>query len=456
MAKAKEYWHKVRGEDFYSTLQLTEPERTVPIVFHVDGVRIYKQQESWIYSYSSMTKKGGSTVENKIVLCLVRDALVAKPQTHDALAKIVTWVCTVLQTGRYPCKDFYGQDWPAGSKEAERANSEFASGWRGAFSAFKGDLQARVMIHKLCRNYMANLCCEHDFAGKLLTYGDFGPAAAWKHTRLTHSQFIELNPPNKQTAWVAVPGWRKERNLDVAVHLIGAVMVCSCFFSTCLLFVFSFNFPPRSIYRFRWQSCSEDLMHTLHLGVALCVIPGLIIDHLIRTNPAITLDRLERSLLHAYWHHRAWCKENRVPYAPLRFNLARFGKESWGEKPELTTQYKAMIVKHLIYWSHAWLTEEGAESDILCTSFALAQFQYKLDTSPDWLSPNDKRETVDAGFAFLQFYQRLAFKNLRSPKQQYKLTPKFHYFCHLVEYIDKSARNVRWPDSHRKVFGLLD
>ena len=121
LAKAKEYWHKVRGEDFYSTLQLTEPERTVPIVFHVDGVRIYKQQESWIYSYSSMTKKGGSTVENKIVLCLVRDALVAKPQTHDALAKIVTWVCTVLQTGRYPCKDFYGQDWPAGSKEAERA-----------------------------------------------------------------------------------------------------------------------------------------------------------------------------------------------------------------------------------------------------------------------------------------------------------------------------------------------
>ncbi|CAK9092566.1 Uncharacterized protein SCF082_LOCUS43560 [Durusdinium trenchii] len=348
--KVSEYWHKVRGEDFYSTLQLTEPERTVPIVFHVDGVRIYKQQESWIYSYSSMTKKGGSTVENKIVLCLVRDALVAKPQTHDALAKIVACVCTVLQTGRYPCKDFYGQDWPAGSKEAERANSEFASGWRGAFSAFKGDLQARVMIHKLCRNYMANLCCEHDFAGKLLTYGDFGPAAAWKHTRLTHSQFIELNPPNKQTAWVAVPGWRKERNLD----------------------------------------------------------------------------------------------ENRVPYAPLRFNLARFGKESWGEKPELTTQYKAMIVKHLIYWSHAWLTEEGAESDILCTSYALAQFQYKLDTSPDWLSPNDKRETVDAGFAFLQFYQRLAFKNLRSPKQQYKLTPKFHYFCHLVEYIDKSARNVRY------------
>ena len=109
-----------------------------------------------------MLRKKGNSFENKTVLAIIRDSAVSKPRTHDAMGKVIAWICKTLQTGIYPVTDWKGNPWPAGSTESQNAGSYFsADRWRCCFSAFKGDLEARVQIHKMIRNYMANMICEH-------------------------------------------------------------------------------------------------------------------------------------------------------------------------------------------------------------------------------------------------------------------------------------------------------
>ena len=402
----KEFWHQSKDQEFVHKLDLRCPSRTIPIVFHADGVKVYKTQKIWVYSYSSLLKKKGSSLQNKIVLLVVRESLLAKPHTHDAIARLVGWVCTILQTGCFPDKDFSGQSWPVGSRESENAGKPFArENWCASFAAFKGDLEARVMIHKLIRNYMGNMICEHCPAGKLLSYKDFRKTAPWSDVRFTHQEFLDLNPPHRQSMWTCVPGWTKDRNL-------------------------------------------EDLLHTLHQGVACCVIAALVTDHLQKKFPDMTLPALETQLMKAYTHYKAWCKKERIPGSSLRFNLNRLGRDTWGSLPELSSQYKATTVKYMQYWVHAYLMDEGGATpgsqDRRNCSYSLVMFQKTLDTTEAWFkTDSDATAAAHFGFTMLLFYQRLAKASRQESKANYKVIPKHHYFFHLLEYVAATRRNPR-------------
>lgn len=399
----QDYWHRVRDEDFTNDLDLSQPERTIPLVFHCDGVKIFKTQKAWVYSYSSMIKKKHGSLANKMVFLIVREAALVKYRTHDEVARLVGYCCKTLATGCYPLLDVDGNAFEEQSLEALRAGQPFTTaGWRACFCGFKSDLEARVQVHKMVRNYMANNICEHCCAGKEIPYTDFTEGAAWKLCRFTHKEFLMMNPSSRQSGWVQVPGWRKERNL-------------------------------------------EDLLHTLHLGVAGCAVAGLLIDHLQCKCPALTLDGLERELARAYGHYRAWCRGNRQSGSCLKFTRLRFGREKWSSLPELS-QYKASTVKLMMYWLQVFLMEDGdppGHEDRKYCAYSLVMFQWMLDVTGSWFNPASARETADFGFAFLLFYQRLALKCQDAEKRCYKITPKFHYFCHLCEYIEKGYRNVR-------------
>ena len=211
---SKEYWQRLAdcGEGFVEQLDLAVPDYTVPIVWHCDGVRVYKQQKAWIYSFSSAVRKGPS-LTTKMISFILREPLMVKEKTNDMVGQVIGWIMRVLTTGKFPTADFWGNPWPCDSLAARRAGRWFANGWRAEFAAFKSDLEARVIVHKLTRNWMSNLICEHCFGGKLLPYGDFTDNAAWMDTELTHDQFLMINPPQKQSAWLKVRGWTKDRNL---------------------------------------------------------------------------------------------------------------------------------------------------------------------------------------------------------------------------------------------------
>ena len=360
------YWSRVIREEFVQLLNLQTPRETIPIAWHVDGVKIYRNQKAWVYSYSSLLKKKHDSLTNKMIFMLVRDHLLIKGKTHERIGKLIGYAMRTLESGNYPLHDCDGNDFPPNSKQAYLAGKPFSEEhWKCCFAAFKSDLEARVHIHRLTRNYMANYICEHCIAGKVnFCYKDFTANASWQDMRFTHEQFLALNSESKQSPWITVPGWTKDRNL-------------------------------------------EDLLHTLHLGVSCCAIAGLLKDHLVCKHPGLTLDALDRGVGAAFNHYRKWCRANRVPSTSLRFNARRFGMVAWGALPELSSQYKANTVKYMQFWIHAYLMDEGElerSRDRQNVSYALSKFQWMIDMNGPWFSKRDAALTADYGFCFLLFY----------------------------------------------------
>lgn len=218
--RCKEFWEHMEHHPFHAKLQLNKEDycRTIPIAWHMDGVKVYKTHKAFVYSFSSLIRKGPS-LDTKCLLLLIRDGDLVKPHTHSDIGILIGYIMDVLSTGNFPEKDQSGQPFKEGTLEFSRAGHPYAGGWRCAFGAFKADLEARVMVHQLTRNWAADLICEHCLASKHpdgFSYGDFSDNAAYLECIFTHEQFLMLNPPDRQSTWSAVRGWDKDRNLDVS------------------------------------------------------------------------------------------------------------------------------------------------------------------------------------------------------------------------------------------------
>ena len=162
-----------------------------------------------------MTRKGRS-IDTKMLTLLFREHDMNKPGTHDDVGYLIGWIMKVLRSGKFPSLDMSGKLWPQGSPESTQAGKCFAGGWKCEFAAFKADLEARVIVHKLVRNWASNSICEHCLASKkpALNYANFRDDAPFLDHIFTHSEFLLLNPPDRQSAWTCVRGWDKDRNLD--------------------------------------------------------------------------------------------------------------------------------------------------------------------------------------------------------------------------------------------------
>ena len=194
----------------------------------------------------------------------------------------------------------------------------------------------------------------------------------------------------------------------------------------------------------------EDLLHTLHQGVACCTIAAFLTDHLENCDAGLTLQQLESGLQSAYFHYRSWCRANKLSGASLPFTLSRFGKEKWSALPELSTQYKASAVKTMMFWLADYLQTHAAPSPgfqmRMLASYMLAKFQHILDTSGPWLGFQETQDAVANGRGFLLLYQRLALeaRSKTSGHHNYKITPKFHSFLHMLLTMQRTGRNPRY------------
>ena len=55
-----------------------------------------------------------------------------------------------------------------------------------------------------------------------------------------------------------------------------------------------------------------------------------------------------------------------------------------------------------------------------------------------------KAEVLYAGKAYLYAYQKLACISLDRGEFEWKIRPKHHYFCHLLEQVESSSANPRF------------
>ena len=214
-ARVKEFWAHVRHLPFFKDLKLRDPSKTIPISWHVDGVKVYRTQKAWVYSFASCIRKGCS-LHTKLLTCLFRETHMKKPDTHDDVGMLIAYIMSVLQTGCYPHYDAFGEPFKAGTRERDIAGHEFAGGWAFAFAAFKADLEARVMVHKYARNWAADFICEHCPASKKdpFDYRDFSDNAGYLECQFDHQQYLMLASLGRASVWTHVRGWHKDRNVE--------------------------------------------------------------------------------------------------------------------------------------------------------------------------------------------------------------------------------------------------
>lgn len=221
--RCEQYWKHSEGQEFFSQLGL-QPEsyRTcAPLYFHTDAAKIYRNQKLWIYSCTSACHKGDISTMSKLVIIVLRDAMIVKDASHDRVGETMAYICATLASGRWPQHDHRGNPFPTGSREYNRAGRYFANGWTCHFAGFKSDWEARAVVHKSTRWYACNFICDHCLASRdpRWTFGDFRVNhAECLKVRFTHSQYMVLQG-RRQSSWRFVKGWTKDRNLeDLCLH----------------------------------------------------------------------------------------------------------------------------------------------------------------------------------------------------------------------------------------------
>eukprot|EP00439_Symbiodinium_sp_Y106_P037149 s7437_g4.t1 len=333
-----------------------------------------------------------------------------KPDTHDEIGAIIAYVMRVLMTGMFPDVQWDGAPWPEKSLEFKRAGQPFAGGWRACFAAFKADLEARAMVHKMVRNWSCNSICEHCLASKLpeLSYGDFSDGASYMQFMLTHDEFLELNPPHRQSSWINVPGWTKDRNLD-------------------------------------------DMLHVVHQGIGPLLIASLLSDHYEELHEhKLTLKQLEELLQNDAWpHYKQWVRARKLPGCSMQFSLTRIGRENWKKQPEMASCYKAAVIKAMLYWIASFLLERKQENQAgfvlrADLSYNMAQFHYVQDCNGPWLDDQATIEMAWHGHKFLLLYQYAAEQAKSNGRVLYKLVPKFHVMLHMCLRLPLERRNPRY------------
>ena len=230
--RVEDYWNHCSHLDFYKRLELSPSQHrtTVPVFFHADGVKIYKSQKAWVYSFSSACRKGPS-IRTKLVIILLRENRIIKEASHDAVGKLIGYIMDTLMTGRFPTHGPDGTCFDPGSPEQTRAGHKICGGWTLCFAGFKGDCEAKYIIHKSKRFYNATYICDHCLASRdpNFTFGDFRLSANCLSHRFTHEEYMILQG-NKQSSWRYVKGWTKDRNLED----LGSNQVYCFIFSTYL------------------------------------------------------------------------------------------------------------------------------------------------------------------------------------------------------------------------------
>ena len=187
------------------------------------------------------------------------------------------------------------------------------------------------------------------------------------------------------------------------------------------------------------------------------MIPALICSGLESKHPILTLSELDTLLrIEVYLHYKSWCRTHARKYTAtsFRFNGKRFSKQGWAEFPELSSHYKAAVVKTMMFWASDYMKDQDQEGNVpnsrlrwLCMH-SFAKFQHLVDQGGPFFGEQEMALVTRYGHAALLFYQELAGHDRARTdgRRDLKITPKFHSFLEMLLYVRKTRRNPRFGD----------
>lgn len=211
--------------------------------------------------------------------------------------------------------------------------------------------------------------------------------------------------------------------------------------------------PWCQVPRFKKDKRLLDLLHIVHLGTLRDLIPSVIIDSLQDgTLPHFygLAGRPWDEVLHSFSHHAScWAKLEGMQLYIGTLSMARLGRPKYTHWPMATldTRIKAAKARTLFAFT-TFIMTRLADSSVLRTAEGIQRARmraiscWSLDLALSLWSKNGKvltaRDIVDETTWLCHLhsasYQWLACQCLAERKLLFKVRPKTHYFCHMVDH----------------------
>ena len=286
-------------------------KRTIPLVFHIDGVEVYSGTEANVWSMSSALTTG-HTHDIKIPLLAVMEEEMSdrgvRQALHQHVVKFLAWSLTHCATGKWPIVGVDGETFPGHTLRHTLAGVDLAGGWRAIMVGIKCDGKMKVQTHGFSRWFQCRHICESCMATQnfkhsepLLSYGNLHKSAPWRMSRISHRTYLLTEP--MLSPWTQVDGF----HLDMV-----------------------------------WR----DFMHVFYLGVGQDLGGAVIYDLVVEGDLRHAEPRLGLKLL--YQNMKSWCTSNNVAVPPKVFSMSAIGRSSSYHYPCLSSEYKASHVKVIL------------------------------------------------------------------------------------------------------------
>lgn len=298
------FWGEAKQHHLHNDPELfANAKKVVPTFWHSDGAEVYKDVDWTVWSWTSSMVRDVDSRDSKFLVCLVETQRLIPETSCKEITEFIAWNLQVLESGVYPSKDHKGR--ALSGRRARRAGNEIANGWRATFFGWQGDMKERVKMHRFTRNWQSNFMCERCLATKHLpetTPYDFGSGAAWRKTEVSHRTYVALTPEPQLSPWIAVRGWRLDR-------------------------------------------CSDDLLHTVWLGVGKDLGGQMLFELAMSEYRAVQpgLDALHKECV-------AWHRAKGVCVTMRPWSMATLSMTSLQDFPVLETKMKAARAKQVVLW----------------------------------------------------------------------------------------------------------
>ena len=387
---------------------------TIPTLWHVDGFEVFRNQEFYAWSWSSVLSspmvQGLDVMDTQFLLCAIPHAWIrsraVKSRIHQIIAKFVAWNIQIMSRGVGPTRGFYGEEFKPKSIYDRLADQPLAGQWKALYFGWHGDTKARREAHAFCQHYNSTYMCDECFAvqnypraPKILLYQNFGPDAMHLMTRFGHKDYMKIF--RVRSPWVLnVPGCSKE-------------------------------------------SLFKDVQHVVFLGTGRDLVASIIIDLLEKGTlrrhlcPDFLVQREEEVLKHLNIDFTAWCREKKLCVASLKsFTLSNLNRLQKNTYPELGSHFKSEPVKVLIFYVADLtlrLQGEDVHSRVRAScAWSMAQFVHVLSKADVWLTESEALEAFELMMMYLQKYQWLANESKTEETYMWFIRPKTHYLQHIA------------------------
>lgn len=146
---------------------------------------------------------------------------------------------------------------------------------------------------------------------------------------------------------------------------------------------------------------------------------------------------------------KGWCTENRYgsPSGPA-FSRSSLNRDTRCSYPELSSHYKAAVVKLLVLWvSHqSMLTDRDPIRRL--HAWSLAEWVMLLSEADVWLTSQQQQRAYEVGRIYLLAHARLAQLHLavdplEQPAGLFFVRPKHHTFDHMAGRLSQTRAGLR-------------